>query len=108
MRTDDKGVENRGSQKANFEPGYDLHAKITILAEGSRGLREATDQPPGSLENPNHAQTYGLGIKELWEIPAGRVTKGEVIYTLGYPLTDEGVWRRVDLRHQDTLIRSAM
>jgi electron-transferring-flavoprotein dehydrogenase len=47
------------------------------------------------LEDFYHAQTYGVGIKELWEIPAGRVDKGEVIYTLGYPLTTReygGAW----------------
>jgi electron-transferring-flavoprotein dehydrogenase len=87
VRTDDKGVDKLGEPKANFEPGYDLRAKITVLAEGTRGnCAKALIQRLG-LEDPNHAQTYGIGIKELWEIPAGRVAKGEVIYTLGYPLT---------------------
>ncbi len=47
------------------------------------------------MRDPEHAQTYGVGIKELWEVPAGRVAKGEVIYTLGYPLTSQeygGAW----------------
>ena len=95
VRTDDKGVDKQGEPKANFEPGYDLHAKITVLAEGTRGnCAKALIQRLG-LEDPNHAQTYGIGIKELWEIPAGRVAKGEVIYTLGYPLTTHeygGAW----------------
>lgn len=95
VRTDDKGVDKEGQPKANFEPGYDLHAKITILAEGSRGNCTKSLIQRLGLEDPNHAQTYGLGIKELWEIPAGRVAKGEVIYTLGYPLTTHeygGAW----------------
>ncbi len=95
VRTDDKGVDKEGQPKANFEPGYDLRAKVTILAEGTRGnCARALIQRLG-LEDPEHAQTYGLGIKELWEIPAGRVAKGEVIYTLGYPLTSReygGAW----------------
>jgi electron-transferring-flavoprotein dehydrogenase len=95
LRTDDKGVDKQREPKANFEPGYDLHAKITILAEGTRGnCAKALIQRLG-LEDPNHAQTYGIGIKELWEIPPGRVAKGEVIYTLGYPLTTHeygGAW----------------
>jgi electron-transferring-flavoprotein dehydrogenase len=95
VRTDDKGVDKQGNPKANFEPGYDLHSKITILAEGARGscTRQLTER--FHLENPEHAQTYGVGIKELWEVPAGRVAKGEVIYTLGYPLTGQeygGAW----------------
>jgi electron-transferring-flavoprotein dehydrogenase len=95
VRTDDKGVDKEGRPKANFEPGYDLRAKVTVLAEGTRGnlARELIGRL--SLEDPQHAQTYGVGIKELWEIPAGRVAKGEVIYTLGYPLTSReygGAW----------------
>ncbi len=78
VRTDDKGVDKEGRQKANFEPGYDLHAKITILAEGSRGSCAKQLIERQQLEDPEHAQTYGIGIKELWEIPAGRVAKGEV------------------------------
>ncbi len=95
VRTDDKGVDKQGNPKANFEPGYDLHSKITILAEGARGscTKQLTER--FRLENPEHAQTYGVGIKELWEVPAGRVAKGEVVYTLGYPLTGQeygGAW----------------
>jgi electron-transferring-flavoprotein dehydrogenase len=95
VRTDDKGVDKQGNTKANFEPGYDLHSKITILAEGARGSCAKQLIERFQLEDPEHAQTYGVGIKELWEIPAGRVGKGEVIYTLGYPLTPQeygGAW----------------
>ena len=95
VRTDDKGVDKQGQPKANFEPGYDLRAKITILAEGTRGNCAKQLIERLELEDFYHAQTYGLGIKELWEIPAGRVAKGEVIYTLGYPLTTReygGAW----------------
>ncbi len=95
VRTDDKGVDKQGQPKANFEPGYDLRAKITILAEGTRGNCAKQLIERLGLEDPNHAQTYGIGIKELWEIPTGRVAKGEVIYTLGYPLTTReygGAW----------------
>jgi electron-transferring-flavoprotein dehydrogenase len=95
VRTDDKGVDKEGRPKSNFEPGYDLHSKITVLAEGARGSCSKQLIERFHLEDPEHAQTYGVGIKELWEIPAGRVGKGEVIYTLGYPLTWEeygGAW----------------
>ncbi|MGB0125790.1 MAG: electron transfer flavoprotein-ubiquinone oxidoreductase [Silvibacterium sp.] len=95
VRTDDKGVGKDGEPKANFEPGYDLGAKITIFAEGPRGNCAKQLIDTLGLEDPNHAQTYGLGIKELWELPAGRVAKGEVLYTMGYPLTTKeygGAW----------------
>ena len=87
VRTDDKGVDKNGEQKSNFEPGYDLKAKVVILAEGSRG--SLTKQLVGRflLDSERNPQTYGVGVKELWELPAGRVAPGEVIYTMGYPLS---------------------
>lgn len=93
--TDDKGVGKDGQPKSNFEPGYDLRAKVTMLAEGTRGNCAKQLINRLGLEDPEHAQTYGLGVKELWEIPAGRVAKGEVIYAMGYPLTTKeygGAW----------------
>jgi electron-transferring-flavoprotein dehydrogenase len=95
VQTDDKGVDKNGQPKGNFEPGYDLHSKVTIFCEGSRGSCTKQVIERFHLEDPNHAQVYGVGIKELWEVPAGRVAKGEVIYTLGYPLTTKeygGAW----------------
>lgn len=95
VRTDDKGVDKEGRPKGNCEPGYELRSKITILAEGTRGNCAKELIGRLGLEDPHHAQTYGLGVKELWEIPAGRVAKGEVMYTLGYPLTSReygGAW----------------
>ncbi len=94
VRTDDKGVDKQNQQKANFEPGYDLKSKVTVLAEGSRG--SLTKQLVGRFhlqgENP---QVYGVGVKELWEVPSGRIRQGEVIYTMGWPLTTKeygGAW----------------
>ncbi|HEX4020501.1 MAG TPA: electron transfer flavoprotein-ubiquinone oxidoreductase [Acidobacteriaceae bacterium] len=95
VQTDDKGVDKSGQPKANFEPGYDLRSKVTIFAEGPRGSCTKQIVQQFHLEDSNHAQVYGVGIKELWEVPAGRVAKGEVIYTLGYPLTTKeygGAW----------------
>src|ERR1700690_1620941 len=87
IRTDDKGVDKNGEQKSNFEPGYDLKAKVGILAEGTRG--SLTKQLIGrfQFDRERNPQTYGVGVKELWELPAGRIAPGEVIYTMGYPLT---------------------
>jgi electron-transferring-flavoprotein dehydrogenase len=95
VRTDDKGVDKTGQPKANFEPGYDLKAKVVILAEGTRG--SLTKQLIGRFElgKNRNPQTYGVGVKELWEVPSGRIAPGEVIYTMGWPLTSReygGAW----------------
>ncbi len=95
VRTDDKGVDKEGHQKSNFEPGYDLHAKIVILAEGPRGSLTKQLITKFDLAKNANPQTYGVGVKELWEVPAGRIAAGEVIYTLGWPLTTKeygGAW----------------
>jgi electron-transferring-flavoprotein dehydrogenase len=86
VRTDDKGIDKQNQPKSNFEPGYDLKAKITVLAEGPRG--SLTKQLTGrfELDKGRNPQTYGVGVKELWEVPAGRIAAGEVIYTMGWPL----------------------
>ncbi|MGC1781450.1 MAG: electron transfer flavoprotein-ubiquinone oxidoreductase [Acidobacteriaceae bacterium] len=95
VETDDKGVDKNGQPKANFEPGYDLRAKVTIFCEGPRGSCTKQLDEHFHIEHPRHAQVYGVGVKELWEVPAGRVKKGEVIYTMGYPMTAKeygGAW----------------
>ncbi|MCU1309966.1 MAG: Electron-transferring-flavoprotein dehydrogenase [Candidatus Angelobacter sp.] len=95
VRTDDKGVDKEGNPKSNFEPGYDLKAKCVILAEGSRGSLTKQLVARFNLDHDRNPQTYGVGVKELWEVPSGRVSKGEVIYTMGYPLTTQeygGAW----------------
>src|SRR5438034_5513253 len=95
VRTDDKGVDRQNQPKSNFEPGYDLHAKIVILAEGPRGSLTKQLIARFNLDRDRNPQTYGQGIKELWEVPSGRISPGEVIYTMGWPLTSReygGAW----------------
>src|SRR3954449_4819967 len=95
VRTGDKGVDKLGQQKSNFEPGYDLKAKVTILAEGPRGSLTKQLVTQFGLEKDRNPQTYGIGVKELWEVPSGRIAAGEVIYTLGWPLSTReygGAW----------------
>ena len=100
VRTDDKGVDKQNQQKSNFEPGYDLHAKVVILAEGTRGSLTKQLIDEFDLAKDCNPQTYGQGMKELWEVPSGRIAPGEVIYTMGWPLTSQRIRRRVDLRRQ--------
>src|SRR5262249_9231781 len=87
VRTVDKGVNKLNEPKSNFEPGYDVKAKVVVLAEGTRG--SLTKQLIGKFDlmKDRNPQTYGVGVKELWEVPSGRIKRGEVIYTMGYPLT---------------------
>jgi electron-transferring-flavoprotein dehydrogenase len=95
VRTDDKGVDKQNQPKSNFEPGYDLKAKITILAEGPRGSLTKELVAKFDLARGCNPQTYGVGVKELWEVPSGRIAPGEVIYTMGWPLTSKeygGAW----------------
>ncbi len=95
VRTDDKGVDKANQPKANFEPGYDLRAKIVILAEGTRGSCTKQLIERFDLAKQRNPQTYGVGVKELWEVPSGKIAKGEVIYTMGWPLTTKeygGAW----------------
>ena len=95
VRTDDKGLDKNNQPKSNFEPGYDLQARITILAEGTRGSLTKQLIQKFDLAKDRNSQTYGQGIKELWEVPSGRIAPGEVIYTMGWPLTSHeygGAW----------------
>jgi electron-transferring-flavoprotein dehydrogenase len=95
VRTDDKGVDKHNQPKGNFEAGYDLKSKIVILAEGTRGSLTKQLIARFGLDRGRNPQTYGVGVKELWELPAGRIAPGEVIYTMGWPLTTQeygGAW----------------
>jgi len=84
--TGDMGIGADGSHKDGFAPGMELRAKTTIFAEGSRGhlgrkLIERFGLAAGC--DPQH---YGLGIKELWEVPADRHRPGRVLHGAGWPL----------------------
>jgi electron-transferring-flavoprotein dehydrogenase len=95
VRTDDKGVDKQNQRKSNFEPGYDIKAKVVVLAEGTRGSLTKQLIQKFDLMKDRNPQTYGVGVKELWEVPSGRIAAGEVIYTMGYPLTTKeygGAW----------------
>lgn len=83
--TDDKGLDKNRKPKANFTPGYELHSKITVLAEGPRGSLTKDLVNHFHLDGLN-PQIYALGIKELWDVQPGRIAKGYVAHMLGWPL----------------------
>ena len=86
VRTGDKGIDKHGKKKGNYEAGVDLRAKVTILAEGARGSLTKQLVPRLRLDEGRFPQVYTIGVKELWEVPKGRLKKGAVIHTMGYPL----------------------
>ena len=82
----DRGVSKSGQPKPNFQPGAICHAKATVLCEGPRGtLAKQLDTTLG-LSVGRNPQVYSTGVKELWEMPPGRVQKGRVIHTMNWPL----------------------
>ncbi len=89
VRTVDQGVGRHGERKSTFESGADIRAKLTIFADGVRG--HLTKELLRTLQLARHADPaqYGIGLKEIWEVPPDRVRPGTVIHTLGYPLRQE-------------------
>jgi electron-transferring-flavoprotein dehydrogenase len=83
--TEDKGVDKNGKPKDNYTLGYELRAKVTVLAEGTRGSLTKQLVEKKKLHNIN-PQTYSLGIKELWDVPPDRIRPGYVAHTLGWPV----------------------
>ena len=89
VRTGDRGIDRNGERRANFEPGVDVRARVTILADGVRGNLTKALVRRLALDRDRAPQLYALGIKELWEVPADRLKAGAVIHTMGYPLRME-------------------
>ncbi|MEO0063358.1 MAG: hypothetical protein RLZZ08_1918 [Pseudomonadota bacterium] len=100
VATQDMGVAADGSHKADYQPGMELHAKYTVLAEGARGHLTKRIKRQFNLEADSQPQVYGLGIKELWDIPADKHEPGRVIHTQGWPLSESDSWGGGFLYHQ--------
>ena len=82
----DKGLDKDGNPGEGFAPGMDLMAKVTVLGEGTRGYLADQLISDFRLNEGADPQVWGLGLKEIIEIPAGRIRRGQVIHTFGYPL----------------------
>jgi len=85
VRTGDKGIDKEGKRKPNYEPGVDLHAKVTVLGEGPRGSLAKQLIQRLNLNEGRSPQVYSIGVKELWELPDDRYPAGTVTHTLGFP-----------------------
>jgi len=86
VATRDMGIGKDGKPKETFERGIELKARQTLFAEGARGSCSESLISHFQLREGKSEQTYGLGIKEVWEIPEENHQPGLVIHTLGYPL----------------------
>ena len=86
VATRDMGIGKSGEPKETFERGVELRARQTLFAEGARGSCSESIMSHFNLREGKSEQTYGLGVKEVWEIPEENHKPGLVIHTLGYPL----------------------
>ena len=81
----DMGVAKDGSHKAGYTQGIDIKAKVTVLAEGARGSLTKQLIKRFKLHEGKDPQGYSIGIKELWQLPAGRGTPGKIVHSFGWP-----------------------
>ncbi|WP_010508626.1 electron transfer flavoprotein-ubiquinone oxidoreductase [Komagataeibacter europaeus] len=95
VATGDMGIGRDGQPGDNYAPGMELRAKYTLFAEGCRGSLTKQVTAMYNLRKGVDPQTYGLGIKELWEIPKEMHRPGLVQHSFGWPLDDRtygGAW----------------
>src|SRR5207302_1554807 len=85
VRIGDMGLTREGKPGPNFTPGVEIHAPLTVLAEGARGSLSKQLIARYELTRGHCPQTYALGFKELWQLPAGRVRPGRIEHGLGWP-----------------------
>ena len=95
IATGDMGIGKDGEKLPSFEPGVEIHAKQTVLAEGCHGSLTKTLINKFDLRKDSDPQTYGLGIKEVWEITPQQHQEGLIVHTVGWPMdkkTYGGSW----------------
>ncbi|RPA85391.1 electron transfer flavo protein-ubiquinone oxidoreductase [Ascobolus immersus RN42] len=86
VATNDLGIGRDGKPKGNFERGMEFHARVTMLAEGCHGSLTKQVSKKFDLRKDSCPQTYGLGIKEVWEVKPENFNKGHVAHSMGWPL----------------------
>ena len=86
VQTGDMGIDKEGNKKDNFEPGIEIHGKVTVLAEGCRGHLGKEVINKFALSKKKSPQQYGIGFKEIWEIESKQHEEGTVMHTTGWPL----------------------
>ena len=86
VATGDMGLGKDGEATDRFEPGMELRAKLTLFAEGCRGSLSKALMERFKLRDGADPQTYGIGIKELWEVDPAKHQRGQAVHTVGWPL----------------------
>lgn len=100
VATGDMGITRDGEHGPDYAQGLELHAHYTLFAEGARGHLTKGLKVKYVLDVDVEPQVYGLGIKELWDIPAGQHHQGRVIHTQGWPVSDDDGFGGGFLYHQ--------
>ena len=95
VATGDMGISKDGEKTDMFEPGVELHARQTVLAEGCHGSLSKQVIEQFNLRENSDPQTYGLGIKEVWEVAPEKHKEGSIQHTIGWPMDSKtygGSW----------------
>jgi len=100
VATGDMGIGRDGNPTDSHEPGVELRATYTIFAEGCRGSLTKTLQERFNLRDGVQPQTYGIGIKELWEVDPAQHKPGKIVHTVGWPM-DSGTYGGSFLYHME-------
>ena len=87
VATNDLGLSREGKPKPSFERGMEFHARVTMFAEGCHGSLTKQVIKKFDLRRDSQPQTYGLGLKEVWEVLPEKFRKGEITHSMGYPLS---------------------
>jgi electron-transferring-flavoprotein dehydrogenase len=101
IATGDMGVAEDGSHKASYTQGMELHAKYTLFSEGCRGHLGKQLMEKFDLNKDSDPQHYGIGIKEIWDIPPEQHEEGLVVHGLGWPLDEGGATGGAFLYHAE-------
>ncbi len=86
VSTGELGLDKNNQPKNNYQAGMDIFAKTTLIAEGARGSLAKILDEKFKLHQSSDPQTFGLGIKEIWEIDPAKHQLGQVTHTIGWPL----------------------
>jgi electron-transferring-flavoprotein dehydrogenase len=95
VATNDLGIGRNGKPKDTFERGMEFHARVTLFGEGCHGSLSKQVIKKFDLRRNSQPQTYGLGLKEVWEVQPEKFRRGEITHSLGYPVpsdTYSGAW----------------
>lgn len=86
IATGDMGIDANGEQKSTYQPGYELHGKYTVFAEGCHGHLGKQLMEKFNLRENSGTQHYAIGLKELWDVDPDKHVPGKVIHGVGWPL----------------------